>query len=204
MQIACGGFDPEGTAGRAYGADTSGTLGRAFYDYRNQLVSENNTAVNPGVGVFPAELFLYETSLHIDVYPAFVTTFAQTFLPIVPEMGGVAVGADANDPIILSPSFQFATGTSAERARYIAVMTAADEWATAIGTILAHEVGHSLGLVEPGRSSAQLHGDNSLHNEFANISDVMGSAVGYDGLVSLPYAFRDLNIAYLQHRMLLK
>ncbi len=204
MQISCGGFDPEGAAGRTFGDQTSGTLGRAFYDYRNEIVNDNNTGVNPGVGVFPSELWLFETDIHLRVYPSFVTTFARAFLPLAPDLGGTPFGSDPVDGTISDPSFQYATATSAERARYNVVYLAADQWATAIGTILAHEIGHSLGLVAPGRTTAELHGDESLHNEFAGVTDIMGAAVGYDGLVSLNYRFRDLNLAYLRHRMLLK
>ncbi|MCA8942119.1 MAG: Ig-like domain-containing protein [Planctomycetes bacterium] len=204
MQMALGGFDPEGASNRGYGDETSGTLGRALYDYRNARFNDNNTGVNPGVGVFPAELFLYEASIHDDVYPSFVTTFGQAFLPIQPDMGGDPVGTDARDATVISASFDYATASTLERARYNQIFIAADQWATAIGTILAHEAGHSLGLVAPGRESYELHGDASLHNEYANLSDIMAAAVGYDGLVTLDYAFRDLNLAYLRHRLLLK
>jgi hypothetical protein len=204
MQIACGGLDPEGAANRSYGADSTGTLGRAYFDYRNSAVNELNIASVPGLGVFPGEMFLFQARIHIQVYPSFVTTFARRFLKLSPHMGGVPAGADPLDAVVLAPGFDVGSATSTQRARYEAVFGAADDWATAVGIILAHEVGHSVGLVADGRLPRGLHGDRSLHNEYSTVLDVMASAVGYDAMVSLEYRYRDLNIAYLRQRLLLK
>ena len=70
--------------------------------------------------------------------------------------------------------------------------------------VLAHEIGHSIGLVAKGASPTGLHGDASLHNAFSEASDVMSAAVGYDSLVSLNYVFRDVNLAYMRQRLMLK
>lgn len=204
MQIGCGGLDPEGSAGRTYGAESTGTLGRAFFDYRNSATNELNIQSNPGLGVFPSELFLFQASIHLQVYPSFITTFARRFLKLSPHMGGTPAGSGPLDATVLAPGFDYDAAAPAERARFDAVFGATDDWVTAIGIILAHEIGHSLGLVAVGPLSRGLHGDNSLHNEFSSVTDVMAAAVGYDAMVSLQYAFRDLNIAYLRQRLLLK
>lgn len=204
MQIACGGLDPEADPARTFGDASSGILGRAFYDYRNADVNDLNIGKSPGVGVFPAELFLYETRIHLQVYPSFVTSFANRFLAVCPQMGGTSAGGHAQDSVVLDPDFDPVTGTTVQNARYLAVFLAADDWATAIGTILAHEVGHSVGLVAPGTDATALHGDGSLHNSFSSSVDVMGAAVGYEALVSLDFRMRDLNLAYLRQRVLLK
>jgi hypothetical protein len=204
MQIACGGFDPEGPPRRDYGAESSGTLGRAYYDYRNGQVNDQAIASRPGLGVFPGEMFLFEARVHLQVYPSFTTTFARRFLHLAPAMGGTPAGQHELDARVLSPGFDWANATSAERARFTVVFDAADDWASAVGVILAHEVGHAVGLVTEGRGSAALHGDATLHNEFPGITDVMSPAVGYESLVNLDYAFRDLNLAYLRQRILLK
>lgn len=203
-EIALGGADPEGTRGRGYGDASTGTLGRAYYDYRNGSVDDRATATRPGLGVFPREMFLFEADVHRRVYPSFLTSFARRFLALVPEMGGVPVGADPLDPRVLSRGFDFDRASSREQARYLAIFTAADDWATVIGTILAHEIGHTVGLVAPGRSSSGLHGDDSLHNEFSAVSDVMAASVGYESLLSVDYAFRDLSIAYMRHEVVLR
>ena len=203
-QIACGGLDPEGNPTRSYGSLSTGTLGRAWYDYRNAQFTESNVASNPGLGVFPGELFLFEARIHEQVYPLFTTSFGNRFLNVCPDMGGTPAGSHPLDPTVLDPSFDYATATVSEQVRYTEVFSAADDWATAIGTILAHEIGHSVGLVADGPNPRGLHGDGSLHNELAGSTDVMASALGYDSLLFLNYGFRDLNIAYLRHRILLR
>ncbi|MBK8977308.1 MAG: Ig-like domain-containing protein [Planctomycetes bacterium] len=204
MSVACGGFDPLGEPGRAFGDASSGVLGRAFYDRANGRPTQDAMSTAPGLGVFPSEMFLFETSIHISVYPSFVTAFARRFMPLCPALGGVAVGRDPLDAIVLAPGFVPLQATSAQRARYETILRAADDWATVVGTIVAHEVGHAVGLVAPGHDATGLHGDETLHNEYASITDVMAAALGYDSIVSLDFQFRDLNVAYLRQRVLLK
>jgi hypothetical protein len=204
MQIACGGNDPEGPRNRTYGADSTGVLGRAFFDMYNGQLNDLNIASNPGLGVFPGEMLLFQARIHLRVYPAYVTTFARTFLPLSPHMGGSPAGSVAGDAAVLDPSFNYMTGTPTQRARYDVIFRAADDWAAAIGVILAHEIGHSVGLVAEGPSPLGLHGDASLHNHLASATDVMASAVGYDALVLLDYSFRDLDMAYLRQRLILR
>ena len=73
-----------------------------------------------------------------------------------------------------------------------------------MGTILAHEIGHSVGLVAMGPNPNGLHGDESLHDLHAQGSDVMASAVSYESLITLTFAFRDLDLSYLRQRVLMK
>lgn len=204
MQIALGGLDPEGPARRVYGAESTGVLGRAFFDRYNGQVNDQNIASRPGLGVFPGEMFLFQAEIHRRVYPGFVTTFARRFLPLSPEMGGTPVGRHPEDATVVAASFDYGQATPTQRVRHDAIFAAADDWAAAIGVILAHEIGHSIGLVADGASPIGLHGDISLHNDLAGSSDVMSAAVGYDSLVLLDYSFRDLNIAYLRQRLVLR
>lgn len=204
MQIACGGFDPEGSPGRDAGDPSTGTLGRAWYDFRNETLNERNTATSPGLGVFGAELWLFEVRVHSQVYPSFVTAFAERYLPLAPALGGTPAGRHALDRAVLAPGFDPASASGPERARWETILRAADDWATAIGVILAHEIGHSVGLTAPGTARTGLHGDASLHNAYANTTDVMAAAVGFDALVSLEFRFRDLNVAYLRQRVVLR
>jgi hypothetical protein len=119
-------------------------------------------------------------------------------------MGGTPAGADPLDPIVLAPQFVYDTATAPQRARWITIMEAADDWATVMGIILAHEVGHSVGLVAPGPSPNGLFGDSSLHNTYASAAEVMSASVGYEAMTSLEYHFRDLDLAYLRQRVLLR
>ncbi|MDA7936396.1 Ig-like domain-containing protein [bacterium] len=204
MQIALGGLDPEGDANRSYGAESTGVLGRAYYDYRNNKIAERNTSNSPGLGVFPAEMFLYQTHIHEQVYPSFQTRFASKFLPLCPSMGGTPAGSDPLDAIVLNASFDYDNANSSERARFTTIMNAADDWSAAMGVILAHEVGHSIGLVAPGPMPNGLFGDSSLHNTYVSAAEVMSSAVGYESMATLDYQFRDIDLAYLRQRILMR
>lgn len=203
-QMALGGLDPEGDRQRDYGDESTGVLGRAYYDYRNGNPAERNTSTGPGLGVFPAEMWLYQTRIHAQVWPSYTTVFAQRFRPLCPAMGGVPAGAHELDGAVLSPTFDHANATTAQRARWSTIMDAADDWATVIGIILAHEVGHSVGLVAPGPSPTGLFGDASLHDTYAGATEVMAPSVGYEAMTTLDYAFRDLDMAYLRQRVLLR
>jgi hypothetical protein len=202
--MALGGYDPEGPRDRVYGSDSTGVLGRALYDYRNGNMGERNTGTSPGLGVFPTEMWLYQTRTHIQVWPSYQTVFAQRFRPLCPDMGGTSVGANALDATVLATSFDYATASSNERARWLQIMQAADDWAAVIGIILAHEVGHSVGLVAPGAAPSGLFGDNSLHDSYAGVTEVMAPSVGYEAMTSLDYSFRDIDLAYLRQRILLR
>ena len=204
MQMALGGMDPEGDGRREIGDASTGVLGRAFYDYRNRNVAERNTSNSPGTGVFPAEMFLYQARIHLQVYPSFQTVFASKFLPICPGLGGTPAGADPLDAVTLQPNFDYENATSSQRARWNTVMTAMDDWASVIGVILAHEVGHSVGLVAPGDMPTGLFGDASLHNTFAGAAEVMAPSVGYEAMATMDYGFRDVDLAYLRQRILLR
>jgi hypothetical protein len=202
MRIAIGGNDPNGASNRSFGAESSGILGRAYYDFRNSSPNENNTGTSPGLGVFPGELFLYQSRLYLDLYPYYYTTFARTFGVLSPHMGGTPAGAGVEDATVLATGFNRGTATSAQIARYDAIMDAADDLATAIGTILAHEIGHSLGLTAPGACPTGLHGDQSLHNAATSFTDVMSAVISYESLIAVDFEFRPLNLAYLRERIL--
>ena len=203
-QIALGGLDPESNRTRVYGDESSGVLGRAYYDYKNGNISERNTSTGPGLGVFPAEMWLYQTNIHLQVYPSFQTQFAAKFLPICPDMGGTPAGSHPLDATVLTPTFDYDTASVAERARWGTIMAAADDWAAVIGIILAHEVGHSVGLVAPGGMPNGLFGDGSLHDTYASAAEVMAASVGYEAMTTLDYHFRDIDLAYLRQRILLR
>ena len=119
-------------------------------------------------------------------------------------MGGMPAGSYHLDPTVIAPGFDPDTATPAQAQRYYDIFQAADDWATATAVILAHETGHSVGLVATGVPPQGLHGDNSLHNHHPSLGEVMSSAVSYDAIVSLQYRFRDINVAYLRQRLLMK
>ena len=204
QQMALGGLDPEGSHSRQYGDPSTGILGRAYYDYRNANINDRNIGSSPGLGVFPAEMWLYQTEIHQQVYPGFQTLFAQRFLPLCPDMGGTPVGSHPDDPAILASDFDPQNAPTTQVARHTEIMNALSDWSSAIGTILTHEVGHAVGLTAPGPAPGGLFGDSSLHNNGFAAAEVMASTVGYEAMVALDYNFRDLNLAYLRQRILLR
>ena len=204
MKMSVGGKDPDGKEKRGYGDESTGILGRALYDYQNSTPNENNSGTSPGLGVFPGELFLYQAKQYIDLYPYFITTFGRTFKGLSPHMGGTPAGKDSRDKKVLADDFDYSKASPSEKARYDEIMNAADDFATVVGVILAHEIGHSLGLVAEGTPSKGLHGDSSLHNMSAGLKDIMSAVISYESLVSYEFKFRALNRSYLQERTLVK
>jgi len=83
-------------------------------------------------------------------------------------------------------------------------MRAADDFALVSGTILAHEVGHSVGLTAPGNLPGGLHGDASLHNATSGIGDIMNAVIGYEGMLVVKHSFRSLSMSFLRQSLLLK
>jgi hypothetical protein len=175
-----------------------------MFDYRNNFPAENNAATSPGLGVFPGEMFLYEGRIFKELYPYYVTMFGRTFRHLSPHMGGTPAGNHALDPVVLSPGFDYQGATTAQRTRFDLIMRGAEDFAAAMGTILAHEIGHSVGLTANGPPSAGLHGDASLHNALSAVGDIMSAYVSWDSMVSIEHQFRDLNMSYLLHRCLLR
>lgn len=204
MKIAVGGLDSGGSGNRKYGDESTGVLGRALFDYRNAVVNENNTGTSPGLGVFVGELFLYQARLYLDLYPHYITRFGRTYRGLSPHMGGVPAGRHAHDAKVLADDFDYGSASPEERARWDLIHDAADQVARAIGVVLTHEIGHSIGLVPEGSPSSGLHGDTSLHNTFSGIDDVMSAILGYESLTTIDFSFRPLNLAYLRERVILK
>ncbi len=204
MQVAIGGLDPLGNPARTYGDTSTGVLGRARYDHRNQNLEERNTDAGAGLGVFPGEMYLYQARVHRQLYPYSLTWFAQRFMALCPDMGGTPAGSGSLDAQVLRDEFEWSQANSTAQARWSQVLQAADDWAVVTGIITAHEVGHSLGLVAPGASPNGLLGDATLHESTATAADVMSASVGYEAMLSLPYRFRDLSMAYLRQRILLR
>ncbi len=203
IHMAFGGQDPE-AGKRTLGQESTGVLGRAWYDFKNRNFADNDAGTSPGLGIFPGELFLYQANLYNQLYPGYITTFGKRFALLSPLLGGTPVGKNSLDAKVLDPEFDFDKATAAERSRYLTIFRAADDLAVALATILAHEVGHSLGLVAPGPPPGGLWGDQTLHVDKARPEDIMNAVVGYDALVEEIYRFRPLNMAYLRERILIK
>jgi len=195
--IAIGGADPAG----GY------TLGRAYFDWGNQN-REDDTA--PALGVFSTNLirFYINTSY----------SFQELFDPFIPCRGN-PVGTLAIDSTVMSDSFEpGAEGNSEEEEqRYQDLFNAVDAFGRAIAAILAHEIGHSVGLVANGPPPGGLFGGET-NAEFTGYwtdpyhidtlgNNIMEAAMSFTVMQyrgSEALRFNELNTAYLRERILLE
>ncbi|MCR4317996.1 MAG: Ig-like domain-containing protein [Planctomycetes bacterium] len=147
------------------GFTAPGSIGFAWYDEQNQLQDNDSIAplTDPGVssivGVFPSTLF------DSDINSSSTGTFRSTFDAFIPlsNRGNAPVGSQPEDADVLSESFNYHTATSAQQDRYAEIQTAIDVLGRAVAYVVAHEVGHSLGLVADGAPPVGLHGGDSTN-----------------------------------------
>ena len=137
-RICIGGEDPSGGM----------TIGSILTDYKNSNRTSVECATLPPTGIFPRELLI------VSGEPA----FQAVFNPLIPWAGGTPVGAHPADPIVLDPGFDPGSGTPEQLARYQQVQAAIQAFGDALGSIVAHETGHALGLVPAGAPGAGLFG----------------------------------------------
>lgn len=88
------------------------------------------------------------------------TDVQEAFDSFMPGRGGAPVGEDALDPIVLDPGFAPGTATQPELDHRNAVQRYGDS----IGSVMAHELGHALGLVQPGSPGGGIFGGASGAN----------------------------------------
>jgi hypothetical protein len=134
------------------GADPSGghTVGNVRFDPANADRSSVECDTLPPTGIFPRSLWAY----HQD------RLFRATFDSLIPARGGVPLGEHPLDEVLLSAErVPLAAGSRADAMRRRARLKAAIAlFSDVLGTIMAHESGHALGLVAPGPPEAGLNG----------------------------------------------
>lgn len=188
-------------------ADTPrGTLGAALYDPNNQTQNDDCGTTSNGdrLGVF------LHTYAYFGVRTGSTSTFRQTFDPFTPGFNGTPIGEAANDR-------QRLDGTLTD-SRSDAIDVAVRRLARSVAVVLAHECGHSMGLVANGPMPTGLYGGDpvnfptvasspSLHIENRNLfplgsQNVMSAAIDFDAALSPDTGFNSLNRAYLRERAL--
>jgi hypothetical protein len=134
------------------GADPSGghTVGNVRFDPANSDRSSVECDSLPPTGIFPRSLWAY----HQD------PLFRASFDPLIPARGGVPLGEHPLDEVLLADErVPLAAGSRAGAMRRRARLEAAIAvFSDVLGTIMAHESGHTLGLVAPGPPEAGLNG----------------------------------------------
>ncbi len=197
-RICVGGAHPTG----------GGAIGSILIDPDNANRESVECGTLPPSGVFAREMLAF----------SFDTFFQSIFDPLRPAAGGTAVGDDPLDAIVLDPGFDPATASPDELDRFYLIDNAIWIFSNALGTIVAHETGHALGLVAPAAPGVGLYGgqngvefshnvmpdgsspsENYLMNSgntftFSNISGRAGQPMP---------GFRPLNLAYLRDRAVL-
>lgn len=183
------------------------TLGRAHFDHRNATGNHNTSS---SLGCF--------TTNFIGYYINSSSLFRSRFDPLI-RGRGTPVGEDPNDAVVLHPNFVrlSAANTAAQNDRYDDIHVAIDALARAVGVILAHEIGHSIGLCSNGPLPGGLFGGvrgpswsggftNSFHFDSPG-SNIMAAALSFSGSISAGsngYHFNEVNRAYLSEMILLR
>jgi len=132
-RICVGGGDPSG--GR--------TVGNLRFDPANGDRRSVECGELPATGLFPRALLAYRAD------PLFLTTFD----PLQPDRGGLPAGGHPADASILTEAPPARLVDAESRSRTEAIEQAIDVFAHALGSIMAHEAAHALGLVAPGDPS---------------------------------------------------
>lgn len=144
--------------------------------------------------------------------------YGWVFQGLAPSLGGVPVGEDPDDAAVLAPDFDPDTATPQQLGRAIQIDTALQAFAHIVGTVVAHETGHLLGLVPHGPAPGGLWGGSSGAKTDHNVDP--GGVLPGDNWVMNPGAsfgfaaisgwngtptpvFRTLNHAYLRDRIVL-
>ncbi len=211
-EIAVGGSD--GAESSAYA--TAGTIGRAYFDARNlRQEADLNTGSGTILGVFCMTLF----KQNVDDGSLFQQRVSERFVAI---HGGTPVGEHAEDDAVLAGTFdRTASGnTATQNTRYDEIQDAIELCVLGATAVAAHEVGHSLGLVENGAPKTGLFGGAHYSNSFTEATstdtntshhldflgnDIMAAATSFQTSTYTGADFKrfsPLDIAYLLNRLL--
>ncbi len=194
-QICIGGENPGGT----------NAIGSILIDPGNANRNSVECSTLPPTGIFPRELLIYQGQANFD----------DTFDPLLAN----PVGSDPLDPIVLAPGFDPGSAPSEQVERYDQIDLGVVRYADALGSVVAHEAGHALGLVAPGAPGGGLHGGltGAEFSHDVNADGTTSPAQNYlmkhggkfnftrlAGLSGqpLPY-FRPIDHAYLRDRLVL-
>jgi len=183
------------------------SVGNVRFDHRNERRSSKECDGPEPAGLFPAELTIYESS----------PLYGEVLGPFLPERGGAPVGSRSQDGWLLAAP---AASAAAQGERARAIQRAIDVFGDALGTIMAHESAHALGLVPAGRPGVGLFGgEEEAGEEYAHNLDAFGQRPSRPWLMNVgtgfrfedlagrgeagELRFRPLNHAYLKDRVVL-
>lgn len=184
-------------------SSSAGVLGVAIFNPNNTTQDDDTQTNFSGIRL---GIFLH-TMVDAGFAPPSSSLFRLTFDSLAPSLGGTPIGNTASDDLRLTGA---TTGTRTNEIR-----TAIDDFARFTSVVLAHECGHSMGLVQNGAMPLGLYGNDSTN--FPGSSDghirntalfptgstnVMSPSLSYSTTLNTSTAFNTLNLAYLRERVL--
>ncbi|MEZ4332577.1 MAG: hypothetical protein R3F35_12520 [Myxococcota bacterium] len=195
-RICVGGSDP----------DQPGSVGHVRFDRRNAHKQEDACEQGERAGLFPAELAVYAAS----------PLFREALGGLRAADGGTPIGAEPDDAARLAAR----TGGTQDAGsrgdtRRAQIERAIDTLGDVLGTLMAHEAGHALGLVPPGRPPVGLFGGDAGEAwAHAAASDARGPSLMDPGRQLTfeqlageapggPLRFRAIDWAWLRDRVVL-
>ena len=210
-RICVGGLDPSDPK----------SVGQVSFDRDNKAKSSTECGFEPPAGLFPSALATYHDS----------PLYQEILAPFDTSNGGRPIGSDPEDaPHLarvakqaLTPQAAISDGPDPDRdqahdSRAKQIERAIRVLGNALGSIMAHETGHALGLVAEGSPGVGLFGgsgpDAYAHNlELGGAAPSetwlmnSGRSLRFEDLAGLgergELEFRPLNYAYLRDRVVL-
>lgn len=184
-------------------ADDQGLFGRARLDWNNQNAEDNTV---PGLGIFTT------TFVGVALTSTIITTLLVDYIA---EAGGAPFGSLPGDAALLDierPLDQFPddTRSRAQRFRFLV-----ENFSLAVAAVMAHEIGHSLGLVKEGAPPAGMlagiEGDWAVqvvpggHLDTPGFNLMQpGSAFSFSDVLRSRPAFSSICLAYLRGQIILR
>jgi hypothetical protein len=203
------GFSRIALAGAEDASGTSGTLGVAIFDPNNRTQDDDTAVAYAGsqrLGVF------LHTLVNDGLIAHPTTLFRSTYDPFTAGRFGTPIGEDPSDGARL-------LGTLTD-GRTTDIVNAIHRMARFAAVILAHECGHSVGLVMNGAMPAGLYGDRAESfpvfpapaadghikmpaSLFPGVAEnIMSPAFDFDAALAPETQFNSLNRAYLREHVL--
>jgi hypothetical protein len=186
-------------------SSTPGVLGIAIFDPHNGTQNDDTLPDFQGLRL---GIFLH-TIADAGLGSSSATAFRLTFDPLAPAPGGTPIGGDPQDGARLLGSLQDGRATD--------IATAITDFARFTAVVLAHECGHSMGLVQNGAMPTGLYGndpvnfpsdpasaDGHIRNTSlfpAGATNVMSPSLSYSNATNASTAFNSLNLAYLREQV---
>lgn len=204
-RICVGGIDPTHPE----------SVGQVAFDRDNKTKSSKECSLEPPAGLFPSALATYRDS----------ALYQEILKPFDAKQGGRPIGSDPEDGAALARAIKQAASpreasrdSADTRPRAGQITHAVRVLGNVLGSIMAHETGHALGLVAEGSPGVGLFG-GSKGDEYAHNLEVGGArpaeswlmnpgrSLRFEDLAGFSEAgeleFRPLNYAYLRDRIVL-